>query len=364
MEIITAIINAIMELIVRLTTKGPDDDEKPRDSELHEDKSPPKEITAPKKEPEKEPEPAPEKGPEEEPKEAPKVEVAPPAEPEEEEEEEAEPEIEDPDVMLIGAWAGSAALMDPERDVQFCVKNGIGRIDIIVNDFSGERKEIDFTIRSEKSIERLVKLAKAADIETHVMSWIMPYAKHIEQAAEILVPFCNRLEIDSIQWDAEEPWTLAEHRLKYTDAAKRIADNFKDFKGQMGANAIGYTPEYKFKPLSEICDYIVPQCYSTNTSKMNPSTVVPKIVRLWRKKFGQDKRIVIGLAGYRQDKIPGYNTESALRTAFAGAQAIEGVDTTIYWSLRQIRGSYMTTKTIRSIAENTKPKPKKAPRVA
>jgi hypothetical protein len=260
-----------------------------------------------------------------------------------------EPEIEEPGGMVVGMWTGRSSLNNPERDVQLCLKNNIRRLDVIVNDHSGSRAARDFELFSVKKIRALVQLAKANNIDVHFMSWVMPHEAYLDRAAEVLVPLCNELGVSSLQWDAEEPWTQAKEPMDHGKAARRIADNFAMLDCEMGVNGIGYTPVKKFGPLHEMCDYVVPQCYSTKTSGMKPTTVVPKLVRRWHKVFGKDKPMAVGLAAYRQAGISGHTVESAMRTAFAGAEAIEGVDTVIYWSLSSVRKDSTVAKIVREL---------------
>lgn len=272
---------------------------------------------------------------------------------------EDEPELEMPGILHVGAWCGLSTINNPKRDVAFAVAHGIDRLDIIVNDHSKARSPRDFTAYSSERIQKLCAHAQAHGIETHLMSWIMPHVGYIEQAAELLVPLASECGAASLQWDAEEPWTQAKRPLPYAMAAKRIADTFKDLSCPMGVNGIGYTPAKKVGPLAEVCDYLVPQCYSTSSSGLRPETVVPKFVRRWKRLFAdgrdfkppgtKDKRLIVGLAAYRQRSIRGHTTETAMRTALAGAQALEGVDTVIYWSLRHIRKNKRVARVVRSI---------------
>ena len=317
-------LRAILDLIFNLFRDGPDEDEKPRPpgSEVVEVNTPPSIGESP-------------------------VAILPPGI--EVAELEPEPEIEEPGRMTIGMWTGRASLNNPERDVQLCVANNIRRLDVIVNDHSGSRAERDFGIFTETKIRRLVELAQANNIDVHFMSWVMPHESYIEQAAEVLIPLCNELGVSSLQWDAEEPWTQAKDPMDHGKAARRIADAFAQLKCPMGVNGIGYTPVGKFGPLHEVCDYVVPQCYSTRTSGMTPTTVVPRCVRRWHRVFGAEKKMAVGLAAYKQDGIEGHSLESAMRSAFAGAEAIEGVDTVIYWSLSSVRLSSAVAKIIRDL---------------
>jgi hypothetical protein len=324
-------LRAILDLIFNLFRDGPDEDEKPRPigAEMSEVDAPSASSTP--------------------------VAILPPGIEASELETVPEPEIEEPGGMTIGMWTGRASLNNPERDVQLCLVNNIRRLDVIVNDHSASRAERDFGLFKESKIRKLVELAKVNNLDVHFMSWVMPHESYIEQAAEMLVPLCNDLGVSSLQWDAEEPWTKAKNPMDYGKAAKKIADEFALLDCPMGVNGIGYTPVKKFGPLHEMCDYVVPQCYSTSTSGMKPTTVVPKCVRRWHKVFGKDKAMAIGLAAYRQNGIAGHSVESAMRSAFAGAEAIEGVDTVIYWSLSSVRTNSTVAKVIRELGASSSP---------
>lgn len=260
-----------------------------------------------------------------------------------------EPEIlESTGIKTVGVWTGMASLRNPTRDVEFCRKNGINRMDVIVNDHSRWRESKPFTTHNIERILRLCSMAQAAGIETHLMSWIMPHAQYIDEAADQLLPLAAACKAKSIQWDAEEPWTQARGGLSYPEAAKRIADAFSTLKCPMGVNGIGYTPTRKFGPIAEVCEYLVPQAYATRSSGLKPERVAAQFYRRYRKKFG-NKRIEIGLAAYRQKGIPGHTIDSAMRSAVAGAQSLEDVDTVLYWSLSWIRKNRRAARVIRSI---------------
>jgi hypothetical protein len=249
-------------------------------------------------------------------------------------------------IRTVGAWCGSSSLADPQRDVDFAVATNINRLDIVVNDHAKARAAQPFTVRSAAAIKKLCDTAQAAGIETHLMSWLMPHAAYIDQAAELLVPICEDVGASSLQWDAEEPWMLAQKPMDYQEAAKRIADKFSDLSCPMGANAIGFTSIAKFGPLADICDYVVPQAYSTTSSGVTPGDGQRRIFDRYKNAF--NRPIVMGLAAFRQSGIPGHNVESAMTAGVNAANDLE-CDTVLYWSLRQIRASTAVQGVIRSI---------------
>lgn len=257
-------------------------------------------------------------------------------------------------ILKVGAWTGLSSMVSQgaiNRTVKNCKDLGLKRLDIIINDNSIDRSPTNFSTYETKSIVGLAKAVGAAGLDVHLMSWIMPHEKFIKQAADKLIPLMDECGAQSIQWDAEEPWTQARQNMPYKEAADLIAELFNGYT--MGVNGIGYTPSDKFKPLSDICDYIVPQCYSTNTSGADPAAVVKSYVGRWKRLFG-DKPMVVGLAAYRQNGIKGYSIDSALRAAFMGAELIEEIDEVIYWSLNQIVKTSAVAKTVKSLTSRKK----------
>lgn len=251
----------------------------------------------------------------------------------------------------VSAWCGAssmASLQQAKKDVAFAKSIGLGRLDVIVNDHAKWSDPTPFDTYSVSKIEMLADEVRTAGLELHFMSWIMPHAAYIGRAAEILVPLVERTDARSIVLDAEEPYTLAKNALPYDVAAARIAEAFASVP--FGVTGIGYGSKEKLGPLCSRAALLYPQCYSTSTSKMNPGTVVPKLATRWRAVF-PGKPLAIGLAAYRQTGIPGYTAESAIRTAFAGAEADPSARVAVYWSLGQIKASSIVTKTLRSLLQ-------------
>lgn len=253
-------------------------------------------------------------------------------------------------IRVVGAWVGASTLANPGRDIDFALKHNINRFDIIVNDHSAKRDPIPFDVRSESKIAMLAKMASDAGIQVHLMSWIMPHSMYIEGAARELIPLAHGIGAESVQWDAEEPWTQARQRMSYTRAAELIKEAFRGSKFKMGVNGIGYAPVDKLGPLAEVCDYAVPQAYSTKSSGLDPSKAPGQFYRRWHSKF--QRPIVMGLAAYRQKGIPGYTVRQAILAAAEATRKIGEVEGIIYWSLRHIRSSPDVAKAISTILKN------------
>lgn len=257
-------------------------------------------------------------------------------------------------ITRVGAWAGLSSMASPvaiKRDVGFARWLGLSRLDVIVNDDSGERDPIPYRTYTRSNVEALCNAAREAGLAVHLMTWIMPHREYIEGAAEVLTRLAEDVGAESIVFDAEEPWTLARKRLHWTEAAALIEDAFAGKR--LGVTGIGYAAAEKLGPLARVCDYLVPQCYATASNAddgIEPGTVVARFANRWRRVFGADRPIVAGLAGYRQVGIPGHTPATALRAAFNGAESDPEIREAVYWSLGQIRANAAVARTIRELA--------------
>lgn len=260
----------------------------------------------------------------------------------------ATPDTQGPALRHRRAWCGLSSLANPARDVAFAKSIGLTGIDIIVNDHSAAREPRRFDIRPTQQIVTLATMARDAGLDVHLMSWIMPHRRYIKEAADVLPELMAKTGARSLVWDAEEPWTLARKRLRYSEAGALVGELFAVREFEMGATGIRYAPTAKLAPLVAVCDYMVPQCYSTRTSKADPSTVVSKGLVTWRKKFGDGPRFVPGLAAYRQSGIDGHSIRSAMQAAIDNAE--EHSDTCIFWGLNSLRKSPKTAAVVASLA--------------
>lgn len=237
-------------------------------------------------------------------------------------------------IRTVGAWCGNSALRSPRRAVKFASDHGIDRLDIIVNDHSRDRKPTTFETRNWTHIRELADECHTKGIEVHLMSWVMPHEDFIKQASDDLLRLADLTGAKSIQWDAEEPWTLARDRMGYPAAAKLIAKRFQGGP-PMGITGIGYASREKLGPLAAVCDYAVPQAYSTHSSGLNPKNVGRKFTERWERVFNLP--VVCGLAAYRQHGIPGYKPHTAMEAAIKSVPP--HVDTVVYWSLPSMQRS-------------------------
>jgi hypothetical protein len=91
---------------------------------------------------------------------------------------------------------------------------------------------------------------------------------------------------------------------------------------------------------------MVPQAYSTRTSGVRPGVGQKRIHGRYASNFG--KKIVMGLAAFRQKNIPDHTVASAMTACINQANDLN-CDTIIYWNLAAIRASRAVQEVIRSI---------------
>lgn len=250
-------------------------------------------------------------------------------------------------IKTVGAWCGPAALKKPRNTVNFAAKNGINRIDIVVNDHSKWRTDKPFDIFNRAQIVALANAAAAKGIEVHLMSWVMPFENYIESAAEILIPLCKDTGAASLMWDAEEPWNQATNAMTHRAAAKFLGQKFANLSCPMGITGIGFAPVAKLGPLAELCDYAVPQVYVTSGSGLKPEKAPGRFYERWSKNFR--KPIVMGLAAYKQTGVPGHpSIESAMGATIEATRGLD-VDTIVYWSMRWIQKTAAVAEVVKGI---------------
>lgn len=255
----------------------------------------------------------------------------------------------------VGAWTGYGSFVSEAtmvRDLTFAAKIGLSRLDVIVNDHSGDRSPRDFGTYNKAKIIAFCQRAVQQGFSVHLMSWCMPHEGYIRDLGRQLTDLAGQCKADSIQLDAEEPWTLARHPMNWEEAGELMAEVIGV---PFGVTGIGYASSSKLGPLVRRAQYMVPQCYTTSGNTLNPLTAAPKLVGMWEHKFGK-RDVVVGLAGYRQlskdggPPRPGYTKETFMTAAFNAAQSVEPTDI-VYWSLRHIRSSRSTVNVIAKLSQ-------------
>lgn len=261
-----------------------------------------------------------------------------------------EPVLEPGRIRAVGAWTGWGSLVNNsaiERDLAFARKLGLGRLDVIVNDFSAKEKPTPFGTYNKSRIVAFCQAAVKQGFHVHLMTWWMPHEKFINEGTAQLINLVADCGARSVMLDVEEPWVRADSPMPWTKAAELTAEGFGAVP--FGVTGIGYASVEKLGPLVRRAAYMVPQCYSTAGNTLNPKTASESLSNRWRRNFGT-RELVVGLAGYRQKGRPGYTQEQFMVAAFESAGRA-GPSDVVYWSLRQIRASRTTANVIGGLAQ-------------
>lgn len=249
--------------------------------------------------------------------------------------------------LPIGAWTGSASIgssSDMARDVAFAKWLGLSRLDVMVNDHSAKRQPRDFGTYNKAKIAAFCRRAVGEGIEVHLTTWCMPHEKYLRQLGAQMTELVGQCAATSIMLDAEEPWTLAAKPMPWEEAGELVGEMLGHLP--FGVTGIGYASGPKLRPIVSRSQYMVPQCYATAGNTLNPKKAAVQLSNIWRSRFG-DRRLVVGLAGYKQVGRPGY-TKKELMTASFDAAKRAGASAVVYWSLYWFRQSRETSEIIRT----------------
>lgn len=227
-------------------------------------------------------------------------------------------------------------MLNPARSVRELLKLKVTDCYVMINDFSDKRTATKFSYRRE--VVPFADALNAAGIRVHLCSWIMPHEVFLRGMCFAMPKLIKRCKAVSVLWDAEEPWTLAKGFGTYARAVSFLARHMAavPWGVPVGITGIGYAVTRKLKALAKLCAYLLPQAYSTRTSKVNCLTVASKFCKIWISKFGR-KEIRVGLAGYRQKGVKGSNGTEADAMEKAILSVPREIDEVVYWWLPTLR---------------------------
>lgn len=219
---------------------------------------------------------------------------------------------------MIGAWC----MRPTKKQLDVAKKCGIGRLHLMVNDHSADRKPTAFRI--DTKAREYARMITDAGIELHITSWIMPHVEFLTRACAELVQLSLDTGAHSIEWDAEAPWTHASGGMPWDQAAAMM----QLYGSREGVSGIGYTKRAALAPLVARADYVTPQAYVTRTSGMQLAGI-PSVLERW-KGMVTKATIIPALAAYSQPPDGIVNSWK-----HAGKP-----DTVMLWALRHLNSSY------------------------
>ena len=218
---------------------------------------------------------------------------------------------------MIGAWC----MRPTAGQIALARRLGIGRLHLMVNDHSADRKPTAFRI--DTKAREYARMITDAGIELHITSWLMPHVEFLTRACAELVQLSLDTGACSIEWDAEEPWTKAVGGLPHDQAAAMM----QLYGSREGVTGIGYADRDALLPLTRRACYVTPQAYVTRTSGLQISGV-RRVIDRWEAMAGTAE-VIPALAAYRQPA-------RGLVDAWAAAGR---PGTVILWALRHLDSS-------------------------
>jgi hypothetical protein len=259
-------------------------------------------------------------------------------------------------MQIIRAWAGSRALKNPTLAIETMLEADLDGLDIVVNDFAGKRRMEPFYLRREDRIRALADMVRDTGREVRLMTWMQPFEEFIRMAADRLIPLATKVGAEAIQIDAEEAWNECKGPgvLSHADAAELLGYQFADRPCALEVNGIPHAPQTAIKPLADVCDVVIPQCYVTGKGwgkwNVRPHHVTGWLNK-WRDRYAPDgKPVVYGFAAYSQKKLGNRPTGEIMIEAARKARDW-GCTTAVAWSLSHIRRDKDVLRTVRDMRE-------------
>ncbi len=239
----------------------------------------------------------------------------------------------------IGIWAERKALTSKDWRKKV-LDIGLTDIVLVLNDNSdahlSQGKKSFYTFQPLDVIKDCIAAYTDAGVRVSLMQWVVPTGSFLKDAGAALLELCDSGLVHSVHLDLEEPLTRYKGGLSAKDAAGRLAHELIGIKAQLAATGISYHNAAKLRPFINISDFVVPQGYSTNKKGKTWKSPAPGNGQelAFSKWQGYAKPIVMGLACYGQNKIPGYKNAAASLGKSLDTAVDLGVTEVVYWSLK------------------------------
>ncbi|MDX1414882.1 MAG: hypothetical protein R3293_11875 [Candidatus Promineifilaceae bacterium] len=183
------------------------------------------------------------------------------------------------DIWRVWSWVTTRCQFSEQRmQREFDEAAELGLTDVVLhlNSIRDARQSDTFHFLDNRSLDamrsavtRATEELRRRSIDCHLMVFPAPHRGYTESMIDALIPLAQAAPIRSILLDAESNWRrrsrpdydgsvgLIEQRLRPRLAASSVALGFTDFT----LNDAG-------RALARICDYVMPQAYSTRSSGM------------------------------------------------------------------------------------------------
>jgi hypothetical protein len=253
--------------------------------------------------------------------------------------------------MIQRVWAFATLPSDRDRSLFLSRIEYLRLTDVVL--FVNALEETAFTlpVSRERRLQEVSLELHSRGVSPHLISWLRPTERYMTDAATRLRPLCMTTGARSLLFDAEEPWT---HHPSLKGRGARAAEallqrfwKFDFWPCLLGMSGITFVPA-EVKPLTQLCDYVLPQAYSVakEGTVYRPGVTQRKAYELWS---GFGKPMVMGLAAYKPNRYGGFSPAGSMQKAITATEDL-AISEVAYWSLRWIVESKERTAFIRQAA--------------
>lgn len=215
-----------------------------------------------------------------------------------------------------------------------------------------KHREFELTWSKARIVDTATSL-RDIGVAPHLVTWLRPTESYMRDAAASLRDLCIKTSVRSLIFDAEEPWTLHPNikgrgQAGARDILSRYWSFFTGWPCLLGVSGVPYIPE-TVKPLAEVCDFVLPQAYSTHIPERRGRSCLDNRVyrpvitqrtahKRWRD-FG--KPIVMGLAAFSLCLFGGLSRQGAMQKAITATEDLRDpmVGEVAYWSIESLKSS-------------------------
>jgi len=244
-------------------------------------------------------------------------------------------------ITEFGAWAGYAALQNPDKYIKLIKQVGLDRIDIMINDGT---KPGGFSLYfPEQKLIDILKKFRQSGVKVSISTWAKPETSWTVGMAQV-GKIATEAGVDQVTLDLEEPWITP---LKNKSPAEIFTWNTSlvgtlrvHFQGVINLAPIVYANRKVLDGALQMVDQIIPQCYSTVKNvpgSGHDGSLERATVNLYK---GYGAPIVMGAAAWNLEGAYGKNTYEAVRTSLQATLQL-GITEVRYWRFEFLNGDVL-----------------------
>lgn len=241
----------------------------------------------------------------------------------------------------FGAWAGLAALKNPDKYIKWIKQVGLNRIDIMVND--GTRPGQFSLYLNEVSLMGTLRSFVQSGIKVSITTWAKPEASWTQGMATI-GRIATAAGIDQVTLDLEGPWVTPLKNKSpieiFTWNTALVGTLRSNYNGVIAVAPIVYSNRKVLDSVLQSVDLIIPQCYSNieNVPGSGHDGSLEKTANSLYKGYGAP--LVMGAAAWKLQGAYGKTSYEAVRTSLTTMLSL-GITEVRYWRFEWLKGKIL-----------------------